>query len=73
MHRAKEFGVWIFVWVIGCIVFDALLCLRGAWLMGGGAITYVMCELAVGSMRANGPLQGRGFAESPASGGSAAD
>lgn len=32
--------VWLAVWIIGCVVFDAVLEFRGAWLMLAGVITY---------------------------------
>lgn len=39
MHRLFGFVVFTLVWLAGCLVFDSLLELPGAWLMLGGFIT----------------------------------
>lgn len=39
------------LWVLGCFVFDYWLELKGEWLMLGGMITFIVCDLTEGTIR----------------------
>lgn len=53
MTFVKETLVWMMLWIIGCVVFDAVLGLTGGWLMLGGVITYEVCKSVQDRMRSN--------------------
>jgi hypothetical protein len=44
MRTAYRLGIWLALWVTACAIFDGLLRLSGAWLMLGGAVTYLVCS-----------------------------
>jgi hypothetical protein len=42
----------LLVWILGCVFFDGVMQLQGAWLMLGGAVTYSACEMAARTVKA---------------------
>ena len=57
MVFVKEIIVWVGIWIIGCVVFDMWLELKGAWLMLCGVITYFVCDSVQNWMRSNAGVQ----------------
>ena len=41
MDIAISGGIFISAWMMGCLLFDKVFELRGAWLMFGGVVTFI--------------------------------
>jgi len=53
MNLLKETLVWVIIWIVGNIVFDEFLKLKGPLLMFGGALTLIFCLVVREWMIAN--------------------
>lgn len=55
IQKLKEPLAFLAIWILGCIIFDAILELTGSWLMLGGAVTAMIGKSIVDGIRSNTP------------------